>query len=67
MTGGSILWDRVGALTGAAFVGLTVVGFGIAGDPGIENSDSATAIARAFEERADQADVGILVGPTPCW
>ena len=62
MTDRSVIWDRVGAMTGAAFVALTILGFGIGGDVDVENSDSAAAIARAFEERADQADVGILVG-----
>ena len=54
------VWDRVGALTGAAFVGLTVLGLGIAGEVDVENHDSAADIARAFEDRAGHADVGIL-------
>ena len=58
----SVLWDRVGALTGAVFVGLAVAGFGIAGDPGIELDAPAAAIATAFEDRADQAEVGTLIG-----
>ena len=62
ITDRSVVWDRVGALTGAVFVGLTVVGFAIAGEPSAKLSDSAPAIAGAFEERADQAVVGILVG-----
>ncbi len=43
MTDRRVVWDRVAALTGAVFVGLTVVGFGIAGDPGIELDTEARA------------------------
>ena len=51
-------WERIGALSGALFVVLTVVSFGIAGEtPGDLSPDSpSAAIAQAFVDQADQID-----------
>lgn len=58
------LWDRIGALTGIVFVVLTIVSVGLVGDDGgsSDPGDSAVSIARVFDDRADNAEVGYLVG-----
>ena len=55
------IWDLAGAFAGVVFVVLAVAGIGIAGDPGVEPTDSSQAIARAFADRSDDAELGIIV------
>jgi hypothetical protein len=54
-------WNLIGAFSGVVFVVLIVAGMAIAGDPGVEPTDSSDAIARAFADRSDDAELGSFI------
>lgn len=54
-------WNLIGAISGVVFVVLIVAGMAIAGDPGVEPTESSDVIARAFEDRSDDAELGSYI------
>ncbi len=59
--GSKKIWKLVGAFSGVLSVVLMGVGMGIAGDSGVEPTDSPGVIARAFIDRADDAEIGGII------
>jgi hypothetical protein len=55
------IWNGAGAFTGVIFVVLVLAGMAIAGDPGVEPSDSSSEIARAFVDRSDDTGLGSTI------
>jgi hypothetical protein len=59
--GSNKIWKLIGALSGVVFVVLTIVGMGVAGESGVEPTDSPGVIARAFIDGSDDAEIGGMI------